>query len=315
MEIKNKLLEEYFGYLTLIKARSPHTIAEFQIDLRLLFIFVVRRRMPSVTPQSDCSFADIKFVKSITMDEIYAFIAYLQKERNCTVATCGRKIISIRQFWKYLKTKVHLIESNITEELEVPKQPKRMPKYLGLEDSIRLLMCVEGSPRNYCIITLFLNCALRLAELTNLNVDQINAQSVTIIGKGDKERQIYLTPAAKNAVNAWLSERDKFNPKDTALFISKRGVRLTTRAVQIIVKNAVAKAGLSPEITPHKLRHTASTLLYKYGHVDIRALKEILGHESLSTTQIYCHVDNQQLQTAVNANPLAGMVNRRSSYG
>ncbi len=310
MEINNKILEEYFSYLTVIKARSLNTISEFKVDLRLLFKFVYKKRKPSSNPTSDCSFADIKFIKSITMDDMYAFIAYLQNERKCCVATCGRKIISIRQFWKYLKTKAHLIDNNIAEELEVPKQAKRMPKYLNLEDSIRLLMSVEDSPRNYCIVTLFLNCALRLAELTNLNVDQINAESVTVIGKGDKERQIYLTPAAKNAVNAWLIERNSYNPKEDALFISNRGIRLTTRAIQIVIKNAVEKAGLSEDITPHKLRHTAATLLYKHGHVDIRALKEILGHESLSTTQIYTHLDNQQLQTAVNSNPLAGMMNR-----
>lgn len=171
MEINNTILEEYFSYLKVIKARSPHTIAEFCVDLRLFFMFVLKRKKPASTPSSDCSFADINFIKSITLDDMYAFIAYLQKDQNCSVATCGRKIISIRQFWKYLKTKAHLIDNNITEELEVPKQAKRMPKYLSLEDAIRLLMSVENSPRNYCIITLFLNCALRLAELTNLNVE------------------------------------------------------------------------------------------------------------------------------------------------
>ena len=150
MEINNKILEEYFSYLTVIKARSPHTIAEFRIDLRLLLMFAFKRRKPSETPPPDCSFADIKSIKSITLDDIYAFIAYLQKERNCSVATCGRKIISIRQFWKYL----NLTDNNITEELEVPKQAKRIPKYLNLEDSIWLLMSVEVSPRNYCIVTL-----------------------------------------------------------------------------------------------------------------------------------------------------------------
>ena len=183
MEINNKILEEYFSYLTVIKARSPHTISEFRVDLQLLFKFTFKRKKPSAPPPTDCSFADIKFIKSITLDDMYAFIAYLQKERNCCVATCARKIISIRQFWKYLKTKAHLIDNNITEELEVPKQAKRMPKYLSLEDSIRLLMSVENSPRNYCIITLFLNCALRLAELTNLNVEQFSAQSVIKNGK------------------------------------------------------------------------------------------------------------------------------------
>jgi site-specific recombinase XerD len=111
-------------------------------------LFVYKQRKPSALPPSDCSFADIKFIKSITLEDIYAFIAYLQKERYCSVATCGHKIISIRQFWKYLKTKAHLIDNNITEGLEVPKQSKRMPKYLSLEGSIRLLLGVEDSTRN-----------------------------------------------------------------------------------------------------------------------------------------------------------------------
>jgi len=312
MVIDNKLMEEYFGYLSVIKARSPHTIAEFRIDLRLLFIFIYERRNPFVVALSDCSFADIKFINSITLDDFYAFIAYLQNDRKCTIASCARKIISIRQFRKYLKNNVQLIDNNIAEKLEVPKQPKRIPKYLSLEDSMRLLISVEDSPRNYCIITLFLNCALRLSELVNLNVEQIDTESVTVIGKGQKERQVYLTPAAKNAINSWLNERRDFTPKENALFISKRGARLTTRAIQIIVKNAVRDAGISTEITPHKLRHTAATLLYKHGHVDIRAIQKILGHESISTTEIYTHVDDKQLQIAVNSSPLAGMVNRLS---
>ncbi|TAH75127.1 MAG: hypothetical protein EWM47_00175 [Anaerolineaceae bacterium] len=142
MEINNKILEEYFSYLTVIKTQSPHTISEFRVDLRLLFQFAYKRRKPSATPPPDCSFADIKFIKSITLDDMYAFIAYLQKERNCSVATCGHKIISIRQFWKYLKTKAYLIDHNITEGPEVPKQAKRIHKYLSLEDSIRLLMSI-----------------------------------------------------------------------------------------------------------------------------------------------------------------------------
>ncbi|MCL2261935.1 MAG: tyrosine-type recombinase/integrase [Defluviitaleaceae bacterium] len=180
--------------------------------------------------------------------------------------------------------------NNITEELDLPKQAKRMLNYLNLEDSIQLLMSVEDSPRNYCIVTLFLNCVLRLSELTNLNVEQISAKSVTVTGKGNNERLIYLTPAAKNAVNTWLIERNNYNPKNNSLFIINGGVRLTARTIQIIIKNTIEKTELSRDITPQKLRHTAATLLYKYGHVDIRALKEILGHESLNATQIYTYL-------------------------
>lgn len=310
IKINNKIMNDYFNYLTVIKARSEHTIIEFRTDLRLLFIFVFEQRSLSASAESDCSFADIDFIKSITLDDIYAFIAHCQKERNCTIQTCGRKIISFRQFWKYLKNKAHLIDNNITEELEVPKQPKRIPKYLGLEDSIRLLMEVEESPRNYCIITFFLNCALRLSELVSLNVEQIDSEKVNVIGKGNKERQIYMNPATKRAVYNWLLVRDEYKPKDNALFVSKRGTRLNVRAVQGMVAKVVESAGLPKDITPHKLRHTAATLLYRHGRVDIRALKEILGHESISTTEIYTHINDQQLQSAVNSNPLADIVGR-----
>jgi len=146
MKINNKILNDYFNYLTVIKARSQHTIIEFRVDLRLLFRFIYEQRNNGVISSEDCSFADIRFIKSISLDDICGFIAYCQKERNCTIQTCGRKIITIRQFWKYLKNKAHLIDNNIMEELEVPKQPKRIPKYLSLEDSFRLLIQIENSP-------------------------------------------------------------------------------------------------------------------------------------------------------------------------
>ena len=151
---------------------------------------------------------------------------------------------------------------------------------------------------------------ITLVRLTNFDIKQLSNELVTIIGKGNKERQVYLTPAAKSAVNAWLSERNNYNLKETALFISNRVIHLTTRAIQIIIKNAAKAAGLPFGISPHKLRHTSSTLLYKHGSVDIRALQKILGHKSISTTEIYTHIDNRQFQTAVNMNPLSGVVNR-----
>ena len=314
IKINNKILNDYFNYLTVIKARSQHTIDEFRVDLRLLFRFVYEQRNAGIVAPEDCSFADIDFINSISLEDIYAFIAYCQKERKCTIQTCGRKIITFRQFWKYLKNKAHLLDNNIMEELEVPKQPKRIPKYLGLEDSFRLLIEAEESPRNYCIITLFLNCALRLSELVSLDVEQIDTEKVSVIGKGDKQRQVYLNPAAKTAVYNWLLVRDGYKPKDNALFVSKRGTRISTRAVQIMIAKSVKDAGLPDDITPHKLRHTAATLLYRHGRVDIRALKEILGHESISTTEIYTHVDDQQLQSAVNSNPLADMTGKGKTY-
>ncbi|WP_366924640.1 tyrosine-type recombinase/integrase [Metallumcola ferriviriculae] len=252
----------------------------------------------------------LDFIKSIELNDMYNFISHCQIELNSSHGTRARKIVSIRQFWKYLKTKAHLIDNNIAEELETPKLPKRIPKYLNLEESVRLLIESKGSPRDHCILTIFLNCALRLSELTSLNIGQVSGEVLTVVGKGNKERKIFLTPATKKSLNSWLQIRQTLNTETPALFISRNNNRITTRAVQNIVKKYVTAAGLDPHsISTHKLRHTAATLMYKYGRVDLRSLQQILGHESVATTEIYTHIDEQQLQSAVNSNPLAMMFN------
>jgi len=256
------------------------------------------------------SCADLEFIKSITLNDMYSYISYCQNDLHSSAGTRARKIVSIRQFWKYLKTKAYLIDNNIAEELETPKMPKRIPKYLTLEESVRLLLESQTSPRDHCIITIFLNCALRLSELASLNVDQVSTDVLSVVGKGNKERKIFLTPAAKNSINNWMQTRNTLNVETKALFISRNNRRITTRALQDVVKKYVRLAGLDDSaISAHKLRHTAATLMYKYGRVDLRSLQQILGHESVATTEIYTHVDESQLQAAVNSNPLAIMFN------
>lgn len=204
-----------------------------------------------------------------------------------------------------------MLDTNVAEELETPKLPKRMPKYLSLDESIRLLIQSEKSSRDYCILTIFLNCALRLSELVALNLEQVEADAIQIIGKGNKERRIFHTPATKKALASWIEVRKTMNPQTNALFISKNGGRITSRGVQDIVKKYLKKAGLDGRgISTHKLRHTAVTTMFQYGHVDVRTLQQLLGHENLNTTQIYVSVDNNQLQSAVNSNPLACMFGR-----
>lgn len=239
---------------------------------------------------------------------MYGFIAYCQNDLNSSAGTRTRKIVSMRQFWKYLK-KSHLLDNNIAEELETPKQPKRIPRYLSLEESVRLLIAAKSSPRDHCILTILLNCALRISELASLNRAQVSADTLSIIGKGDKERKIYLTPAAKNSIINWLEARDHLDVDDCdALFISRNKRRMTVKSLQDVVKKYVALSGLdSKTISAHTLRHTSATLMYKYGRVDIRSLQQILGHESVATTEIYTHIDDSQLQAAVNSNPLAIM--------
>lgn len=302
------VLEQYLAYLLTIKGRSQNTILEYRMDLLQFFRYVADQRNIA---EAGFRFADADFIRSIQLSEMYGFIAYHQESLHNSPGTRCRKIVSIRQFWKYLKSKAHVIENNIAEELETPKLPKRIVRCMTLEESMRLLIeSSSNSARDNCIITIFLNCALRLSELAALNVEQIDSDVLTVIGKGNKERKIYLTPAVKQALSKWLPIRQMMHVDTNALFVSRNHNRLTTRSIQNVVKKHIVASGIDPSgLSTHKLRHTAATLMYKYGHVDIRSLQQILGHESIATTEIYTHVDDNQLHAAVNANPLAMMFN------
>ena len=300
------IVEQYLSYLVTIKGRSKNTVLEYRLDLLQFFRFVASSRGIEYL---DFKFANVEFIRSIQLGDMYAFLGFCQDTLHSSPGTRARKIVSIRQFWKYLKTKAHLLDNNIAEELETPKQPKRIVRYLTLEESVRLLIKARSSSaRDNCIITIFLNCALRLSELAALNIDQVDSDIISVVGKGNKERKIYMTPAVKQALAQWLPIRSALSVNTNALFISRNGTRLTTRSIQNVVKKHIVGAGINPEgLSTHKLRHTAATLMYKYGRVDIRSLQQILGHESIATTEIYTHVDDSQLQAAVNANPLAMM--------
>lgn len=303
------LVEQYLDYLLIIRNRSENTILEYRTYLLMFFSYIIKLRNINIV-DTNFKLVNLEFINSITLQDMYSFISYCQKSLNTSAGTRARKIVSIRQFWKYLKTKAHVIDNNIAEELETPKLPKRMPKYLNLEESVRLLLECKKSTRDHCIITIFLNCALRLSELASLNVEQIDNDILSIVGKGNKERKIFLTPAAKKSVNDWMQIRNSMNINNNALFISRNHNRITIKAIQNIVKKYVISSGLDlKSISTHKLRHTAATLMYKYGKVDIRSLQQILGHESVATTEIYTHIDEHQLQSAVNSNPLAMMFN------
>ncbi|NCC87848.1 MAG: tyrosine recombinase XerC [Clostridia bacterium] len=294
MALKNfktfPLLEEYLNYLTVIKGRSPNTVIEYRTDILMFFSYLKeKRRMEQLKEKYDLSFIDAHFIRSITLGDMYAFISDCQNNKQATAGTRVRKIVSIRQFWKYLKTKAKVIENNVSEELETPKIPKRMPKHLSLEESVRLLIECENNPRDHCIITMFLNCALRLSELTSINVEQVTADTLQIVGKGNKERTVFLTPATKKAISDWLAVRGRQNTN--ALFVSKDGNRISGRAVQAVVKKYLAKAGLDTKVlSTHKLRHTHASLLLFTG-VSIASVARRLGHASMTTTQkTYLHI-------------------------
>ena len=193
------------------------------------------------------------------------------------------------------------------QDLDSPRLKKSLPRYLDLEESIQLLESVDepNQARDYCILTLFLNCGLRISELVSLNLTDVRDDQLRVLGKGNKERMIFLNDACTEAIRTWLQERSQCAAADkNALFITRRHTRMTTDAVHYMVKQRLKKAGLDASLySSHKLRHTAATLMLQNG-VDVRTLQEVLGHEHLNTTQIYTHVDNENLRAAAKANPL-----------
>lgn len=315
-------VNSFLDYSIIILNKSSNSVKEYNYDL-LMFLRFIKQHF-NMTNEED--FKNIKIddisldtIKKITLDDIHAFLAFLVKEFNSKATTRARKVSTIRIFFKYLCQHAKLIDKNPALYLETPKLEKRLPKYLSLDDSKKLLNATYNEDnrnyaRDYAIITLFLNCGIRLSELVGININDIDfsENKLNVIGKGNKERTIYLNKACMNALSEYLSVRPKQGIKhdkknsEKALFLSERKTRIGNRTVELIVYKQLKAAGLDvKKYSVHKLRHTAATLMYQYGNVDIRALQELLGHESIATTEIYTHVSNEQVRNAVESNPLA----------
>ncbi len=308
------LLEQYLNYMQAVKERSPLTMKEYRYDLIMFFRFLKRDRglTSQATPFSEISLADIdiNFIQTISTDDLFAFLIYLSRERQASAPTRARKAATLKSFFKYLCQKRKLLKEDPAYELDTPKRGKRLPKYLSLDESLTLLSTAasedqQNRVRDYCILTLFLNCGLRLSELSSLDLSNLRDTTLTVVGKGNKERTIYLNDASKEALQNWLNLRPNSPKEPKALFISRLGRRLSNQMIQHATKRLLAESGLDPrKYSVHKLRHTAATLMYQYGQVDIRSLQLILGHASVATTQIYTHVDDKSLQEAAAKNPL-----------
>ena len=320
-EVNPDFVNSFLDYTITILNKSPNTVKEYNYDIANFLKYI--KKQFKLTDEADLkeikiSDMDISTLKKITLQDIHGYISYMAIDLKSSPATRARKISAIRVFFKYLTSKAKLIDVNPAQDLETPKLGKRMPRYLSLEESKKLLNVSQddtdrNSVRDHAIITLFLNCGMRLSELVGINISNIDFSEsrMTVIGKGNKERTIYLNKACMNALTDYLSIRphDKVkNDSRDALFLSERKERISNRTVQNIVKNELARAGLdTTKYSVHKLRHTAATLMYQYGDVDIRALQELLGHESISTTEIYTHVNDERVRNAVENNPLANL--------
>ncbi len=308
------ILKEYLYYQQTIRQKSIKTVDEYFLDLRTFFRFmkVYRKQVPEDADFQSVTIDDIDlaFVETISLNDAYEYMNYLQRERGNNAAARARKCSSLKGFFKFITQKKHYLEKDPIEELEIPKTKKALPKYLTLEQSIELLNAVEGEhrERDYAIITLFLNCGLRVSEMAGLNYTDIrNDRTIRVLGKGNKERIIYLNSSCVNAINDYMRVRPVDEVKDkNALFISRNHRRMSVKTIQAMVYKYLEKIGLSAQgYSCHKLRHTAATLMYQHGGVDVRVLKDVLGHENLGTTEIYTHLSSEQMKNAAESNPLA----------
>lgn len=318
-----RILADFLSYHETIKAHSPRTVDEYFLDLRNFFRYLKQLRDPVLRQipfdQIDILDVDLGLIKTVTLSDIYGYMTYLSRDRvahqnsensnkGLNAASRARKLATIRSFFNYLCNKVHLLEENPCKDIDSPKQMKSLPRYLTLQDSLSLLDSIGGKhmERDFCIITLFLNCGLRISELIGLNLSDIHDDALRVLGKGNKVRIVYLNDACKDALARYLAVRRPISGKDQdALFLSERNQRISRAMVHTLVKNHLARAGLdSTQYSSHKLRHTAATLMLQNG-VDVKAVQEVLGHEHLNTTEIYTHIDNESLRVAAKANPLS----------
>lgn len=307
------LVQDYLTYIEAIKGHSEKSVIEYASDLRTFFRFVARHKglFPASTPDDeiDLTIVDTAFMKTITLNDAYQYLIYCRNVRKNNEATRARRVVAIRRFFAYLTENLGVLEVNPVKNLDTPKIKKSLPKYLTLEEAQKLLSVVDGKfkERDFAIITLFLNCGMRLAELVSMDYNDIRSDGTLVItGKGNKERTVYLNQACIDAVTAYMRVRPNDGVKDKALFLSSRNQRISPRMVEIMVSKNLEKAGLGGRgLSVHKLRHTAATLMYQHGNVDLLLLKEILGHENLGTTEIYTHIAQDATRKAIESNPLA----------
>lgn len=325
-----QLLRDFLTYHENIKGQSSKTIQEYYLDLRMFLRFMVlmKQEMPYDTPLDSIVIKqiDLSFLESISTSDVFDFLSYLANDRvkfedsqseetGIGAAARARKLSAIKSFFKYLTVRTKQLKENPVQDLEFPKIRKSLPKFLTMEECTRLLQSVQGpnARRDFAILMVFLNCGIRRAELVGLNLTDIYEDRIRVVGKGNKERIVYMGSACKRAIDDYLKERRQIVLSDNrALFGSRDKNRISVSAVHRLVKKHMLAAGLdATQFSAHKLRHTAATLMLSNG-VDVKTVQEVLGHENLNTTQIYTHIENTELKIASEANPISKVKIRKN---
>ncbi len=329
-----RLIQDFIYYEQIVKGRSELTVKNYYNDLRTFFRYY---KLQNGRADKDAAFSEIDIsdiseqdICSVDLQTAQQFMIFMKEEKNNEQKARYRKAVALRQFYKFLTNNKHLFEVSPMANLELPSPKPALPKFLTLEQALEMLTHIDtpDQKRDYCIIVFFLNCGMRLSELVGINLKDIRKTagpdgteiySLKVLGKGNKERIVYLNDACVAAYNDYVAPNESdleirqaagcrdMSAQTDALFLSRRKTRISNRRVQQIVEEALKSCGLdNMGLSVHKLRHTAATLMYQNG-VDVRVLKDVLGHENLNTTQIYTHVSNSQMENAVKNNPLSNV--------
>ncbi len=320
--IMSPVLRDFRVYKLTSQNRTIKTVDEYICDLRIFLKFIIANRSDLPTLGEDfekisLSCVNGEFLDGISVSEIYEYQLYMRQDRGISARTLARKMSAIKALYKYVCVAVRICKNNPVKDIEGAFIRNSAPKFLSLEESAHLLDVINSDEkacnrkRDYAIVLLFLNTGMRLSELVMINIEDFDSamSHIRVLGKGRKERVVYINPACKDAIISYLEERKSVECVEKGkhpLFLSTRGNRISNNAVQKRVQKYLNDAGFAyKQLSTHKLRHTAATLMYREGGVDVRVLQEILGHEQLNTTQIYTHVVNEDIERATSQNPLA----------
>lgn len=313
-------LNDYIFYLRIVRGRAETTVNEYFINIRLFLRYILKNKQNLDQPLESISIKDfpVSLLKEITLRDIYDYEYFLAEERQNKAAARARKTAALKSLFNFLHKRANLIDSNPVLDIEMPSVKRALPKFLTLEESLRLLSSdsFENPERDFCMITLFLNCGMRLNELVSINLGDIDFEERRLLlkGKGNKQRIIYINDACIVALKSYINSRKQPPEEPNALFLSRNKKRISRRRVEQIVEKLLNETGLGNRgISPHKLRHTAATLMYQHGNVDTLVLKDVLGHASISTTEIYTHLSDQNKRDAAENTPLSHMTRQPKS--
>jgi len=300
---------DFLDYCRDIRELSEGTIVGYENDLKIFIMF-----LKSLKNKNDRHAINDKYIKTIELKQLYGFMTYLKNDRgvkNNSATTRSRKVATLKAYFNYLQNKAKLITYNPAYELESPEIPDKKPIVLNVEQSKKLITSLDKNSklykRDYCILTLFLQCGIRLSELCNIKLVNIKDNIITIFGKGSKERYVYLNVSCVKAINEYLEVRkvEGVNEENLQyLFLSERKQKININTVQVLVKSHLKEADLTDKkYSTHKLRGSYATMMSRAG-ANINQISKNLGHKSIKTTQRYICVDEQELKILAEINPL-----------